>query len=175
MLLLLQYKLTFNFVPTINPPPRGNRLVRDCNWPRELNLIYQFPSHPANLFTGIYSPRHPTRRRELFLCGYSKGSDIPNDKSNVFRADLFSLFPNVKQVELWTSSSYPLNLLSLLSVLDEADIPPSFQTLRIKGQGWIKRAYAAVPNVSEQFAAKNFVIKMETIKNEDWIVIEPLW
>ena len=36
------------------------------------------------------------------------------------------------EVELWTGG-YPLNLLSLLSVLEEAVISPSFKRLRIKG------------------------------------------
>ena len=69
-----------------------------------------------------------------------------------------------------------MNLLSLLSVLDEADIPPSFQTLRIKGEEWIEKAYSAVPNVAEQFAAKNFVIERNTKKDRfgfESIVIKP--
>ncbi len=42
---------------------------------------------------------------------------------------------------------------------------------------WIKKAFSAIPDVEEQFAAKNFVIKMETVTDRgfkiDWIVITP--
>merc|ERR1712190_520959 len=83
----------------------------------------------------------------LIFYGVSDTMDIPEDKSNVFRADLFALFPNLVEIELWTSfiGCYPLNLLSLLSVLNEADIPPSFQRLRMRDYfgKWTKRAVSA--------------------------------
>ena len=122
--------------------------------------------------------------QELIFYGLSETKVIPNAKTNIFRADLFSLFPNVVEVELWTwNGPYPLNLLSLLSVLEEAVISPPFKRLRIQDgdwhhEMWIKEAFLAIPDVEEQFAAKNFIIKMETIgrgyAKKDWIDIEPL-
>ena len=108
--------------------------------------------------------------------GVSKTEDIPEDKSNVFRADLFALFPNLVEIELWTSwgGCYPLNLLSLLSVLNEADIPPSFQKLRIRDarRRWIERAVSAVPDVEEQFEAKGFLFEAEVPQYaRHWITI----
>merc|ERR1712154_38710 len=106
----------------------------------------------------------------LMFYGVSETEDIPEDKSNVFRADLFALFPNLVEIELWTTSvydCYPLNLLSLLSMLNEADIPPSFQRLRIRDirQKWIERAVSAVPDVEEQFEAKGFLFEAETVED----------
>ena len=118
--------------------------------------------------------------QNLIFYGLSKTKVDPNDKTNMFRADLFSLFPNVVEVELW-AGSYSLNLMSLLSVLGDASLSPSFKQLKIrdgKHSKWIKKAFSAIPDIEEQFATKKFVIKMETVKDRqgerDWFVIKPL-
>ena len=114
--------------------------------------------------------------QELIFYELSETKEIPNDRTNIFRADLFSLFPNVVEVEFLTKY-HPLNLLSLLSVLEEAVISPSFKKLRISEQhdgliandffdgGW---------SLVEQYAAKNFAINMESARGFAVIVIEPL-
>ena len=121
--------------------------------------------------------------QKLIFYGIKKDYDsIPNDNTNIFRSDLFCLFPRITEVELWNDNGYRLNLLSLLSVLAEADIPPSFQRLRIRdyGQQWIKKTFSAIPDIEERYKAKSFVIKTETtevlrhITCTDWIVVKPL-
>merc|ERR1712242_470095 len=90
----------------------------------------------------------------------ARAEDIPKDNSNILRPDLLELFPNLVEVELLVSDEYRLNLLSLLSVLVESTFPSSFQVLKIldadeDGYTWLKDAFDSIPNVKEQFAAKN--------------------
>ena len=139
-----------------------------------LENVYSFAQSKTKIFLDPFRMSSVDEAfQELIFYGLSKTEEIPNDKTNIFRADLFSLFPNVVEVELWTDG-YPLNLLSLLSVLNEADIPPSFQRIRIMDElnWWIEGAVSAVPDVEEQFAAKGFLFETETVKDAKWINIQ---
>ena len=142
--------------------------------------MYAFAQSKTKIFLKSYRvAKIDEAFQDLIFYRLSRTAVIPNDQANICRADLFSLFPNMVEVELWTIG-HPLNLLSLLSVLEEAVISPSFKRLRIRGgydYKWIKKAFSR--HVQKQFAAKNFVIKMETVRDErgderDWIVINPL-
>ena len=149
-----------------------------------LDNFYAFSQNKSKL---VLYPRGMSGVDAVFqkLIFYGMKNDeysIPNDNTNIFRSDLFCLFPRITEVELWTRFGYRLNLLSLLSVLAEADIPPSFRRLRIgdSGQKWIKKSFDAIPDIGEQYKAKGFVIKTETteanggFQAEDWIVVKPL-
>merc|ERR1712157_554770 len=99
--------------------------------------------------------------QNLVCFGVTQSMDIPEDNTNIFRPDLLELFPNLVEVELWVYSDYRLNLLSLLSVLAESTFPPSFQVLKIWDRSdrrfkWLKESFNRIPNVKEQFAAKNW-------------------
>ena len=51
--------------------------------------------------------------------------------------------------------------VSLLAVLKEAKIPASFIRIRVRdqGQNWIQDAFAAVPDIEQQFEALGFAVR----------------
>merc|ERR1712003_272242 len=102
----------------------------------------------------------------------TKSTDIPTDRTNVFKASIFNLFPNLVEVELWVFGEYRLNLLSLLSVLNELVIPPSFQVIKLRniGGSWLKAAFNDIENVKEQYAANGWNIEYQQI-GWDWVFI----
>ena len=75
---------------------------------------------------------------------------------------------------LWMDGGYPLNPLSLLSVLNECAFPSSFQVVKIKdGLSEIIKVFKSDPSVNEQFAANNWSVELD--EKEDWIFIKKLW
>ena len=86
------------------------------------------------------------------------------------------------EIELWTAydgGPFPLNLQSLLSVMEEIKLSPSFdsfQWLRIRDRGkkWMKKGSFVNADVVEQYEASKLLIKEEESSNWDWIVVEPL-
>ena len=72
-----------------------------------------------------------------------------------------------------------LNLLSLLTVLSELVIPPSFKVLKIRARGnsWLKDAFNSTPNVEEEYEKNGWIITQETLKvggfDKDWVSIKP--
>ena len=132
--------------------------------------------YPHNL-TRIGNPL-----KELVFYKVSRTADVPEDRSNIFKSDLFKLFPNLEELELWTTHNgdYPLNAMSLLSVLSESEIPETFEMLKIwdDDQKWMKNAFEAIPDLKEQFAEKGWQFEMETVdtwneegEEEDWVFI----
>ena len=118
----------------------------------------------------------------LIFYGTAFGPFVPDDNSNIFRSILFELFVNLVEIELWVFAGHRVNLLSLLSVLDESVIPSSFKLLKIqdisKGR-CLKDHFDAIPDVKEQYAAKQWSIEFETIRDkdgreDDWIFIQQL-
>merc|ERR1712110_849537 len=79
---------------------------------------------------------------DLIFYGMTESWNIPTDRTNVFKASIFNLFPNLVEVELWVGVWYRLNLLSLLSVLNELVVPPSFQVIKLRDWQckWLKDA-----------------------------------
>ena len=138
------------------------------------------------------SKLHESMRNMIFY-GLSKRVSIPSDRTNIFRSELFVQFPSLVQIEMDTTMGYghyggacPLNLISLLSVLDEANIPDCFQVLQLSddndyddeddsddvedsGAGWIGDAFTS--NIKEQFTAKNWNIEMKRMEYQDSIII----
>ena len=106
----------------------------------------------------------------MILYGQSRSESIPSDRTNIFRSELFVQFPNLVEIEMDTMES-ALTFLSLLSVLDEANIPDCFKMLKLSDytQEWMKEAFLAIPNIAEQFAAKNWNVKVHD--DEEWIII----
>ena len=103
---------------------------------------------------------------------FGYGGDIPNDRTNIFRPILFQLFPNLVEIEM-DNSHHALNLLSLLSVLEESAIPQSFKVLKVKDKDrkWLKRAVEAVPEIEKQFKSKGWMLELKIIANEHWIFV----
>ena len=107
----------------------------------------------------------------LIFYGMKSGYDIPTDRTNVFKASIFNLFPNLVEVELWVRDEYRLNLLSLLSVLNELVVPPSFQVIKLRDGWcfWLKDALNDV--VKEQYAVSGWNIEYQWIEYVDWLFI----
>merc|ERR1712062_334949 len=118
---------------------------------------------------GVYSM--DSYFHDLIFHGMTEGEDIPTDKANVFKASTFKLFPNLVEVEVWVSDWFRLNLLSLLSVLNELVVPPSFQVIKLREGGyfWLKDALNDV--VKEQYAVSGWHIEYQRIGIMDWLFI----
>ena len=108
-----------------------------------------------------------------------KVADISEDFTNVLKPRIFALFPNLQHITIVDmDSGFASNLLSLLSVLCDAVLPPSFETLIIKdGSGkWLKSVFSK--EIEGQFEEKKLHIELQTEKgmnsNEDWVVIKAL-
>ena len=103
-------------------------------------------------------------------------------KNNIFRPELFDLFPNLIEMELW-ADELSLDLKSLFSVLEEAKIPSSFNMLKIRDwrQDWLVPNFADYITYSKfdwdeevlrQFGGRTFGITLKTINFVDWMFIE---
>ena len=111
--------------------------------------------------------------QNMIFYGLSESKSIPSDRTNIIRSELFVQFPNLVEIEMETKG-YPLNPLSLLSVLDEANIPDCFQVLALREYVDYRRgmadAFNAIPDITEQFNAKNWDISMES--SHQWGISE---
>ena len=115
----------------------------------------------------------PETFSNLVFCGRSETYQVPADRTNIFQPVLFSLFPNMVELQLFTNL-YVINLLMLLSVLEDAVIPESFQVLKLEDyiKRWMKSAFEDIPNIEEQYREKGWSIEFETIAQSDWIFIK---
>lgn len=109
--------------------------------------------------------------QELIFHSLHDSQGTVEDNCNVFRADLFSLFPNLVEVEWWTDSTYyryPFNPKSLLSMLNEASFSQSFCRIRLRDylQQWMEAAFAAVLDIEQQVGALDFVMEQYTVKEK---------
>lgn len=104
---------------------------------------------------------------------------IPEDETNIFRPELFEIFPNLTEIELKTGSRcvHPMNLKLMLSVLDQSDLPQDFK-LKIKDHNnfWIEKL-SGWEEMKDEYAANEW--KMEFKEIEDfagwtapWLMIE---
>ena len=98
-------------------------------------------------------------------------ANIPDDDTNVLKPRIFELFPNLQQITIDGTSiegtdgtSFGFNLLSLLSVLCDAVIPASFETLVIKDaeRYWLKSAFSK--EIRREFAYKKLRIELRSKK-----------
>ena len=118
----------------------------------------------------------------LLFFGVCVGRTVPTNKDNIFTPNLFKLFPCLTTLELWTNGGgcYPLNLELLLNVLEDCETQNVFQLkLNDEDRKWTKKAFLAIPNIKELYAAKNWLIEFETMDNgeggkDDWIFIKKM-
>ena len=105
-------------------------------------------------------------------------------RDNIFQAQLFNQFPNLVEMELW-ADELPLNIVSMLSVLEMAAIPESFKLLKIRdaSQDWLERDFAAYVTSHGghfkwneerqiQLGERVFGITVKTINFVDWMFIK---
>jgi len=117
--------------------------------------------------------------QNMLFHGVSKTKVIPNDNSNIPRDLVFRLFPNLEEVVLRMNDFpdyYPLNLMSLLSVMTEWNTLPSF-TLKINDRfkEWVKRVHdAESKTLVENFAAKKWKLEFDVEGGEHWIIISKI-
>ena len=141
-----------------------------------LDNLYCFQRNKTKIYLDYYYGvnRFPEFLKQLLMFGVSinYGDYIPNDRTNIFRPILFQLFPNLVEIEM-RNSYHALNLLSLLSVLEESAIPQSFKVLKVKDEGrkWLKRAVEAVPEIEKQFKAKGWKLEFKTVGSGHWIFV----
>ena len=141
-----------------------------------LDNVYGFcqKKTKANLWTR-YFRNVPVTLQNIVFYGCLETKQVPDDKTNIFRAELFVLFPHLVEMLLFVNN-YALNLLQLLAVLDEAVIPQSFEVLKLQDYSrfWMKKAFEAAPDIEEQYRAKNWSIELQNIGKSDWIFIRKL-
>ena len=125
----------------------------------------------------LFSPPLMKGTNESFheLIYYNISDDViyPEDRTNLFRSDVFELFPNLLEVEIW-ADEFPLHLLSLLSLLQELEIPRSFQNFTIRDwrQDWLREAFVDIPDIKQLFAQNGWDIHFETLYSVDWVYID---
>ena len=119
--------------------------------------------------------------QNMLFHGVSETRNIPDDNSNIPRDLVFRLFPNLEEVVLRTSTfgCYPLNLMSLLSVMTEWNTLPSF-TLKIsdRDRKWVERVHdAESKTLVENFAAKKWKLEFDVkggLAEDHWIIISKI-
>ena len=94
-------------------------------------------------------------------------SEIRNDNTNLFKPILFDLFPKLRQITINTADQtgqrkWAFNPLSLLSILNGAAVPESFETIKIEDRGenkWLTKAFSQ--RVRGKYAESNLAVKHE--------------
>ena len=128
----------------------------------------------------IISMKHPISDQGV--------DDVAGDATNLFQPLLLALFPNLTQITMRTSTNldlYAFNLMSLLSLQGDAELPRSLQSIVITDawQMWVANAFSV--EKQKRFAAKGLQMELETdrkwnlgnpnhIKKEDLITITTL-
>ncbi len=97
-----------------------------------------------------------------------KSNKIPSTSTNLFRGCLLRIFGNLKEIILYSTAGgyiYSFNILKLLSILEEVELPKSFKTITIKDDwrtGWLEEAFSK--EVEKTFALKNLKIELKSAK-----------
>ena len=152
-----------------------------------LDSFYAFCQKKTKILLNPFKMRRKKTEalRNLIFHKVARSSTVPTDRCNVIRPILFKLFPNLVEIEQWTSYDrvYPLNPLLLVSVLAECDIPQSFKVLKLwdDGQEWILDAFDEDLDVKKQYIASGWTFGTETVETfgedgeeEDWVFIRKL-
>ena len=144
-----------------------------------MDNIYVFTQKKTKIDLNLWSlMKFDVSLQNMLFHGVSKTEDIPNDHSNIPRDLVFRLFPNLEEVVLRTSYGfyYPLNLMSLSSVMTEWNTLPSF-TLKINDdeKEWVKRVHdAESKTLVENFAAKKWKLEFDVEGVDHWIIISKI-
>ena len=98
------------------------------------------------------------------------------DFSNLFKAEIFGIFPNIKTLiiqstDAYGEDSYSLCMTGLLSLIESL----SFNQVIIKavtrfGYNWIESLCKSPEKMIKEYAAKNYIISMKNRENECWFV-----
>ena len=95
--------------------------------------------------------------------------DIGDNNNNCFKSSLFNLFPNLKEIIIYTSSYhyyYPINILNLLSTICSSLLPKSFHRIIIKENEeckWIGKVFDI--SLCSKYIDSNLLIVFKS--NED--------
>lgn len=98
---------------------------------------------------------------------------IGDNNNNCFKSLLFDLFPNVKEIIIYTRSYYTLNISILLSIIDSSFLPKSFERILVKEykeSKWISKVYGA--SFCSKYIDSNLSIDFKSQKDKgDELVI----
>ena len=106
------------------------------------------------------------RMKELVVHSVSMEHKVkgPNDTTNVVKAALFPLFPNLSTVTI-NAQFYPFSVSRFLDELSSVDLPGSLSTVIIKDwdsgdiRNWVRKAFGS--NLKEKAAAMNMTVDLE--------------
>ena len=132
-----------------------------------LDNFYAFSQHKTRILMGAHVLVKVANKSfvDLIMHPISKqgADDVSDGATNLFKPLLLKLFPKLTQITICTSMKgvYALNLLSLLSLLDKAELPRSWQSIVIKDytQSWLKDSFSV--ETQHMYAAKGFKMKLE--------------
>lgn len=143
-----------------------------------LDILYGFCQKKTKLLMNLYYfQKVPESLRNMIFSGFSSTEKMQDDMINIFRPDLFILFPHLTEILLEVNDN-AMDFKSMLKMLEEAVIPESFEVLKLwdYDKYWMKNAFEAISDVQEQHRAKGWSIEHEAAKNmnADWIFIRKL-
>ena len=116
------------------------------------------------------------RMKELVVhsvSGYHKVKG-PNDTTNVVKAGLFPLFPNLSTVTI-DAGEFPFSVSRFLDELSSVDLPGSLSTVIIKdwnrksSSNFVRKAFGS--NLKEKAAAMNMTVDLEEVDRGDFLTI----
>ena len=103
--------------------------------------------------------------------------NIPNDTTNMVKADLFPIFLNLSTVTI-VAPWFPFSVPRFLDELSSVDLPSSLSTIAIKDWGdnwihdnWVRSAFDS--NLKEKAAALDMTVDLKTggYYDDDWLTI----
>ena len=108
------------------------------------------------------------RMKELVVHSVSEYHKVkgPNDTTNVVKAALFPLFPNLSTVTI-NAINCPFSVSRFLDELSSVDLPGSLSTVIIKdcysgdSDNWVRKAFGS--NLKEKAAAMNMTVDLEEV------------
>ena len=131
--------------------------------------FYLMTLQKTNIILDLYciDELNNQRMKELVFHSVSWGHKVkgPNDTTNVVKAALFPLFPNLSTVTI-NACSHPFSVSRFLDELSSVDLPGSLSTVIIKDWGkssgfscWVRKAFGS--NLKEKAAAMNMTVDLE--------------
>eukprot|EP01084_Bolivina_argentea_P065129 118735_1 len=142
------------------------------------NSFYHFVQKKTQIL--LHLPRLSNKKNKNFTdlvmhpTGCQKNGEIPTDRTNLFQSCLFKIFDNLNEIIIYSTDGYgdvySFNVLELLEILQEIELPKAFKTIIIKDRRclWLKDVFSS--QVKEAFASKNLNIELKT-GHEDLMVI----
>ena len=142
-----------------------------------LDTAYAFCRSKTKILLSLSGMRRtPSEFYKLIFYEISSRKQSARARCNLFRSDLFELFPNLVELELW-ADEFSLDLSLMLSILGEAAIPLSFNVLKLRAwtHEWLEAAFQRTFLVKQahfrHFGKRTFEISLKTINFVDWMFI----